>query len=311
MLVPELKVGKCRNAIVSPAGLLRIIGVVLAAFVMTGCTAIKLAYNQAPELMYLYIDRYFDFNSEQSQEVKAELTHLQAWHRKTQLASYIEMLKKLQPQMSANFSPAQACETVADVRAKLLAVVTHVEPGSARVAVKLTDQQFDQLEKKFGRDNAKFREEYLDASATKMRKKRLKDATERAEKLYGRLEERQLATLGQTINQSNFDAKIAYTERLRRQGAMLQTLRGLSAAPNGAEAATSQRAVEAVKGLLQQPFVSSDPAYRRYLEAQTQESCKGFADLHNVTTPEQRQHAVRTLRQYEEDFRMLAAQTPG
>ena len=291
--------------------MLRIIGALLIAGLMAGCSAIKVVYNQAPELTYLWIDRYFDFNAEQKHEVKAELTRLQNWHRKTQLASYIETLKKLQPQMSADFSAAQACEAVTDVRAKLLAVATHVEPVAARVALGFNDAQFDQMEKKFARDNAKFRDDYLNASAAKMRSKRIKDATERAEKLYGRLGERQQAVLAQTINQSHFDAKIAYAERLRRQGAMLQTLRGLADAPPGAEAATQQRAVEAVHGLLQQPFVSSDPAYRRYREAQTQEACKGFADLHNVTTPEQRQHAVKTLRQYEEDFRLLAARVPG
>lgn len=291
--------------------MLRIIGVLLLASLIGGCTAIKLAYNQAPELMYLYIDRYFDFNVEQKHDVKAELARLQSWHRKTQLPAYIETLKKLQPQMSADFSAAQACETVTDVRAKLLAVATQVEPGTARIALTFGDGQFEQLEKRFARNNAKYRDEYLDAPAAKMRNKRLKTATERAEKLYGQLGERQMAVLRQSINQSHFDAKTTYAERLRRQGVMLQTLRGLADAPQGAEAASQQRAVEALHGLLQQPFVSSDPAYRRYLETQTQEACKSFADLHNVTTPEQRQHAVKTLRQYEEDFRLLATQLPG
>lgn len=291
--------------------MVRIIGVLVIAFALAGCGAIKLAYNHAPELMYLYIDRYFDFDAGQKHEMKAELTRLQSWHRKTQLGAYIETLNKLQPQMSADFSAAQACETVTDVRAKLLAVATQIEPGAARVALHFNDRQFDQMEKKFARDNAKFRDDYLNASPAKLRSKRVKDATERAEKLYGRLGERQLAALTQSIHQSRFDAKIAYTERLRRQGAMLQTLRALADAPPGAEAAAQQRAVEAVHGLLQQPFVSSEPAYRRYLETQTQDACKSFADLHNVTTPEQRQHAVKTLRQYEDDFRLLAAKVPG
>ena len=311
MLVPALKVDDGRGANASPVGVLQIIGVLLTAFILSGCGAIKLAYNQAPELMYLYIDRYFDFNAEQKHEVKAELTRLQSWHRSTQLATYIDALKKLQPQMSAEFSAAQACETVTGVRAKLLAVAAHVEPGAARVTLSLTDNQFDQLEKKFTRDNAKFRNDYLEASMAKVRSKRLKDATERAEKLYGRLGERQLTVLTQTINQSHFDAKVAYAERLHRQGAMLQTLRGLADVRPDLDKASQQKAAEAVHVLLQQPFVSSDPAYRRYLEGQTQETCQGFADLHNATSSEQRQHAVKTLKQYEEDFRLLAGQAPG
>ena len=311
MRFPVVWSGVVRGATANPFGLGRIIGVLLLAGLMGGCSAIKVVYNQAPELMYLYIDRYFDFNAEQKHEAKAELTRLQSWHRSTQLPLYIETLKTLQPKMMADFSAAQACETVTEVRAKLSAVATHVEPGAARMALTFSDNQFEQMEKKFARDNAKFRDDYIDAPLKKVHSKRMKDATERAEKLYGRLGERQLAVLGQIISQSRFDAKTAYTERLRRQGAMLQTLRGLADPAQRAGAAAQQRAVEAVHGLLQQPLVSADPAFRRYLETQTQEACKGFADLHNVTTPEQRQHAVKTLRQYEEDFRLLAAQAPG
>ncbi|MCY7370966.1 MAG: DUF6279 family lipoprotein [Polaromonas sp.] len=289
----------------------RIIGVLLLAGLVGGCASIKLAYNQAPELMYLYIDRYFDFDSEQKPLVKTELTQLQAWHRKTQLPVYIETLQKLQPRMTADYSATQACEIVTDVRVKMRAVASHIEPGAARLALQFDDAQFAQMEKKFARDNAKFRNEYLDATPAQMRKKRVKDATDRAEKLYGRLEKRQLEVLFKTIADSRFDAKVAYTERLRRQAMMLQTLRGLVDLPQRDDSAAQQRAVAAVAALMQQPFVSADPDYRRYVQAQTQESCQAFADLHNSTSPEQRQQAVKTLKQYEEDFRALANPTSG
>ena len=37
-------------------------------------------------------------------------------------------------------------------------------------------------------------------------------------------------------------------------------------------------------------------------------ACEQFAALHNTTTAEQRQHAVRVLKDYELDLRSLTAQ---
>jgi hypothetical protein len=43
---------------------------------LAGCSAIKLAYNQAPDLTYWWLDGYFDFNGQQSPKVRDELAKL-------------------------------------------------------------------------------------------------------------------------------------------------------------------------------------------------------------------------------------------
>jgi len=54
--------------------------------------------------------------------------------------------------------------------------------------------------------------------------------------------------------------------------------------------------------------VQPDAAARRYREQVTQDNCALIAAVHNVTTPTQRQSAVRRLRAYQRDLADLTAQ---
>lgn len=270
----------------------------------------KLAYNQAPEFLYFYLDRYFDFSGTQALKVKAELQKLQAWHRRAQLPAYIETLQKLQPRMPDDISAAQACDIYEDLRTKLLVVAAQAAPPAAEVAQTFGEDQFVQMQKKFAKDNEKFRDEYIDAAPSKVRRKRLKDAIGRAEKLYGNLEERQVEMLEQIIDRSTFNANAVYAERVRRQQEILGQLRTVSAETGDSRPARA-KVEPVIQRLIAHAFDSPDASYRGYFNTLKQEGCKGFADLHRVTTSRQRATAVEALRTYEQDFRSLAALPSG
>ena len=108
--------------------------------------------------------------------------------------------------------------------------------------------------------------------------------------------------------QSVFDPALAYTERLRRQQDMLQTLRAITAA--AAPTADASRGARAsVHALLSRALTSPDAAYRRYQEALTSEGCALFAELHQRASAAQRLHAAQTLKRYEDLLLSLAGQT--
>lgn len=62
-----------------------IIGVLMAALAMGGCSAVRLGYNTSPTLVYWWLDSYFDFDSDQSARVRDDLQSVQEWHRKNEL----------------------------------------------------------------------------------------------------------------------------------------------------------------------------------------------------------------------------------
>ncbi|WP_309681216.1 DUF6279 family lipoprotein [Polaromonas sp.] len=286
-------------------GLRRIIGLLAVACLLQACSAVRIVYNQAPELAYLYLDRQLDLSDAQTLQVKDELGKLQAWHRKSQLPVYVEALQKLQQRLPADMAPEQACALWADAKQKLMTVAEQAQPAAAQVVGTLGARQLAHLERRFAKMNAEFRDDYLDGPPQKSRDKRYEQTVNRAEMLYGGLEEKQLAVLGQQADQSRFDAQLSYAEKLRRQQDLLQTLRPLIAGQ-----AAPEKIQLALRGLTERALVSPNPVYRDYMAALTQQGCRSFAELHNSSTPEQRGKAVQKLGSYARHFKALGTQRP-
>lgn len=274
----------------------------LLALGLSGCSAIKITYNNAPELSYWWLDSYLDFGEAQSLKVRSDLSALQAWHRQGELPAYVSTLEKLQRMAPSNVTPEQVCDLSAELRTRFQAVLDHAEPTIVALATTLKAEQLDHLARQFDKRNQKWRDEWLVGSPTEPSARRLKQLTDRAEMLYQRLEEPQLAVLRDSEAVSGFDAALSYREALRRQQDALQTLRQLQTG-----SLIALRAKAEVHALIRRSMESPDAAFRNYSEKMIQASCKAFATLHNSTTPAQRLKVIETLKDYETDGRTLIA----
>jgi hypothetical protein len=277
--------------------------VLVFALALQACSTVKLAYNQAPTLAYLYLSGFIDFNDTQAAQLKAELSSFQAWHRQSQLPAYIELLQKVQQKLPQNLTANQACDVFAQVRQKVLRMSDQAEPAATSLVATLTQNQLEVMARKFAKTNAKWREDFVEGSASEVAEKRQNRAIKRSEMLYGSITESQRALIAQQLETSSFKASQNYAERQRRQKDTLQTLTKMIASPTPLEASRAD-----MRGLLARSLNSPDKAYRDYAEQLTQDSCSSFAELHNTTTPEQRKKAVRVLAAYEQDFKTLLAQ---
>ena len=287
---------------------LRIISLLALALLLSACSAVRLSYNQSPELAYWYMDSYVDFNEAQSHQIKTDLNRLQTWHRQTQLPAYVDLLQKLQTQLRGDISAPDACLIFTDVRRKLLATAEQAEPAFAALAVSLQPEQLKHMERKFARSNKEYRSDFLEGSAQELQEKRLKQALKRMEMLYGNLSKQQVSLLGKLLlEQSSFNAPRSYAERSRRQLDTLQTLNKLIQDTRAGDRA-AEKARLVMRALFERLFDSPDAAYRDYLTRLTLDSCNIFAEIHRSTTPEQRQKAAETLAGYEKDLKSLATQ---
>ena len=276
---------------------------------LQGCGALRLAYNQSPLATYWYLDDYLDFNQTQRPLVKTALDDIQQWHRQTQLPLYIETLEKLQTQMPKDISVAQACTLYTEIQDRMLVTFVGIaerlqsegQGGGMQALASLDSTQLAHLQKKLARANAKYRKDYVDGTAAKLREKRLDQAVSRAESLYGNLTSKQEALLDARLEASGFEPEAFYAERLRRQQDLLQTLRNM----RQASAATMSTNLG---GVFARVAVSPDPNYRDYSQKTRLQACQTFADLHNSMSPEQRLTALRKLQNYELDLRALSAQ---
>ncbi len=275
----------------------------LSLFVaLSGCSAIKLGYATLPDLSYWWLDGYVDFDDAQTQRVREDIAGLHAWHRANELPRIVPVLARLERMAPAEVGAAQVCALEPDLRDRIAAVSQRLEPLLAVHAATLAPEQLQHLERKFAQKNLEYTREWVRLPPDELADKRLKQVVERAETLYGRLEEPQLAVLRQQLADSPYDPRRVLAERQRRQQDVLAALRQVQAAPQDAV-----RARRAVQGVLERFMVSPDAGWRTYADAMRRETCRVSAALHNSTTAAQREFAARRLRAWQRDLTELSA----
>jgi hypothetical protein len=281
----------------------RIIGLLALAAALAACSAVKLGYNTLTDVAYWWLDSYVDFEDEQATQIREDLARLHLWHRSRELPRLAEILQRMEELAPGDITTAQACVVVQQVRERLNATAEHAEPAMVTRALDLAPEQLLHLERKYETNNAKYRDEWLRATAADRAEKRFKQFLERSETIYGDLGGPQRAVLRRQLEQSIFDADRILAERRRRQHDALETLRKLAGQPVSFSEARSL-----LRGYLARFQEPPDPDQRRYQKALIEEGCRTFAALHNTTSAAQRQAAVRRLRAYQRDLRELAVQ---
>jgi len=276
------------------------LGLVLA---LGGCSAVRLSYNNAPELMYWWLDGFADFDKAQSQRVRKDLAALARWHRQQELPLVAELLQSAeilanQPQPSAG----QICALYATSVLRMESVVERALPSAAAVAPTLQASQIKGMAASYEKNNRKWREEWLTNDKDSIAR-RTQKIRERLEDFYGPLTPVQLRQLQSSMDSIGNDQMLHYREILRRQQEILQTLTQLRQSDASA-------ALPALTALTKGYFHSPDPSYRTYKDQSVAQTCEAMAELHRNASAQQRKNMVMALQAYAADVRALMAQTP-
>lgn len=285
------------------ANLARIIGVLLLGATLSGCSAIRLAYNNLPEFTFWWMDGYVDFNGAQTPRVKDQLGALLAWHRKNELPRLVGLLQKAEAMAPNDVTPDQVCALFDEGRARLMAAAEQAAGPGAELAMSLGDAQLQNIERKYAKNNADYASDWLEKSPDKVHQKRYEQFLERNEDFYGTLDARQRALMRQLTDQSAFDPRRVDAERRQRQRESLALLRRLSSG-----AVPPEEARQALVAYAQRISEPPPGPWRDYQQQLLKEGCSYVAMQHNATRPAQREQAVRRLQAYEQDLRVLMAQ---
>lgn len=263
---------------------------------------VRIAYKQGPELAYWWFDRYADFDDAQSKRAREALQRWFDWHRETQLGPYADALARLRSEVAAPVTAAQACRWFDDVKAHLDTGLRQALPALAEQVASMTPAQLQHLERRYQRNNDELRKEYLQRDAAERARANLERTVERVETLYGSLGAAQRELLSRALAASPFDPERWLAERIARQQEALETLRRLHAEPVNAAQAQA-----AVWTLVKHSEQSPRDEYRAYQVRLIDFNCALAAQVHNQTTPAQRQAAADKLRGWEDDLRTLTA----
>ncbi len=282
-------------------------GCLLALLLLGGCSAVRVGYNQAPTLAWWWLDGYMDFDATQAPKVKDTLAQWFAWHRSTQLPDYADLLAAAQQQVMQPATPAQVCRWNDDLRVRLTVAFAQGVPLAADLLPLLKPAQLAQLERRYRKSNLEFEEDFLQ-QPDERQKAATKRTVDRAEMLYGRLDDNQRRLIAAGVAASPFDPAAWYAERQALQSQTLQTLARLTA--GGPARADRESNLAGLKALADRVLRAPPGPYRDYQQRLTDYNCEFIARLHNSTTPKQRLAARDRLHGWEEDLRVLAAQKP-
>ena len=272
---------------------------------LSGCSLVVSGYNNSPSLlMYLWINPHLDLNTAQHHQTLKDLQQILGWHRQNQLPAYAVLLNRMQQLAPHNVSAEQVCAVVDEVADLMESLAFQFEEPVSRLALTLTSAQLQTLRKKYAQDWKDYRKEWqLDASADDQLEVQTDKGQSNAEKLYGRLSPTQKKLLRQLAQNSGYEGERTYAERVRLQKDNLAMHEAIQQQrPDLAQTKTM------VRNWLQNSIHTPDASYAAYLKRRKQTNCEAASKLHNITTGEQRNKAVRVLKDYEDDVRSLMQQ---
>jgi hypothetical protein len=279
------------------------------ALLVGGCSvALKLTYNQGPTLLYWWLDGYVDFNEEQAPRVKQQIEQWFRWNRRTQLSDYAEMFERAGAQvLDPVMTPQQMCAWATEARNRLLMAYEQAIPAFADIALTLTPEQIANIEKRFDKNDRKFRDEFLGPRRDDRLKAQAKRVVERTELIYGSIDGAQHERIMQGISASPYDPEAWLAERRLIQQEMLQGLRSLQGVQPG-DSQGLARAKQLLREFARHVEHSPRDAYRQYHQRVWDYNCAFAAQIHNATTPAQRKYATGKFKRWEDDVRSLIAQ---
>ena len=278
--------------------------VVAFALLLAACSSLRLAYNNGDTLLYWWLDAYIDFDSEQKAEVKQDIDDLFRWHRKTQLQDYAQVLQHAQQQLKGNPTPADLLADYQDVRRRTQALLIKAAPDIAELALSLKPEQLEQMEKKFNKNNSKFRRENMRGDAEEQNKFRYKKSMEQFELWFGGFSREQEAAIRRASDARPLDNALWLDERMRRQRNILSLARRIMQ-----EKPSKEVAVGWINDLIRQSFERMDQGERKaFFDTYTNSTVELVHTVIRISTPQQKEHAQKRMAGWIKDFSTLAAE---
>ena len=278
----------------------------LAVSLLAACSALQLAYRQAPNLTYWWLNGQFSFNDAQSVLVRQDVDSFFAWHRKQALPELSNQLRRWQGLALSDWKADQVCREVDWVLARLLQAFDQSAPAMARMSLQLQASQLLSWQQKQTDSNEEFQEDFVQGDTQERLDRRLERTAKRMRQFYGSLSTEQEALLRSWLARSPYNPQKALTERLRRQQDIRDTIRLVQTTHGSRQPGDTAAAPVAVqislRGVLDRAVNPSNPTTKAYNDAFMQHSCAQLAAVHNSMNPAQRTELARTLGNYADEL---------
>ena len=295
---------RMQNFIMRPARIMtkRLLILGLASMLLA-CSAARIGYNNGETVSYWWLNSYVDFESEQKPWVKQHIDELFAWHRKTQLREYVQLVSRIQHRDLSTVTKADLLGDYDDGRARLTRITERAAPDLADLALSLTPAQIANIDEKFTKNNDKFRKEYLKGGTAERQEFRYKKMMKQAEYWFGNFSRDQETRLRALSDARPLNNELMLADRMQRQKELIAMLRKIHAEkPSRDATATMIR-----KYVADTINHFGNKQQQAFADATTEANAALVAEMMRMATPEQKRHFINTLQDWVSDFNRLSA----
>ena len=275
----------------------RLAGIALAlaaAWVLSGCAVMRLAYDNADTFVRWRAGNYLDLEGAQAQDLEERIQDFHRWHRSHALPQYETLALEAARRLDDGLSPQDLVWGYDSLKAQARTGLREAATRIAPLLDRLDPSQLAHIERGFAEDNRRFARDHLRGNEEERRTRRVKRTVERLEDWVGRLSEPQVERVRRFAERVSPVDELRDRERRRLQAALFDIVRRREAQAHLADlAADWERGREA-------GYAAAAEAFRRELYAM-------LLDVDRMLTPRQRARAIARLRNYADDFRALNA----
>jgi len=261
---------------------------------LNGCSALRLAYDNADSYLRWRAGNYLDLEGEAADDLDERIDAFLAWHRAKALPEYARLSEEAARRLGDGLSREDVVWGYDSVRMHARRSLREAAERVAPLLDKLNEDQVRHLESRFHEDNRKFARENLRGSEKERRKRRAERVADRLEDWVGSLSEGQMKRVREFSERAPLAAEMRDQDRKRLQGEFVAMIR-------------ARETVKRLPVLAENWERGRDAAFLQANSVWREELFAMLLDLDRMLTPEQRARAQATFRRYGEDFAVLAA----
>jgi uncharacterized protein DUF6279 len=270
----------------------------LVLSLLTGCSAVRLAYDNADLYLRWKIGSYVDAHGAESDELDERIDEFMDWHRTQALPRYARLADDAARRIARGLVRQDLVwgydAVMAQARESLYAGTERLAPLLDR----LTPEQLRYMERGIAEDNRRFARENLRGNERERRERRAARVVERVEDWVGKLSKTQVDRIRRFSERAPLAAEMRDRDRRRLQADVMAILH-------------AHQARERLPERISQWQVGRDPAFTAANEILVKEFFTLVLDLERTLTPDQRARAAGQLRRYAHDMRVLASRAGG
>ena len=275
----------------------------ITGLLLLGCSAARFGYSNGETLSYWWLNGYVHFDADQNPWVRKHIATLFAWHRKTQLKSYVQLMSDAQHRVQRNVTEAEVLADHDRVKKHIFLLVDKALPQLADLALSLKPEQIANIEKKFASNNDDYRKDYLRGDIEKRQHFRYKKVLKQAEYWFGSFSPEQERKIRAASDARPLNNELVLADRLQRQAALIALLKKIQ---------TEKPGREAVMAMLKDYAASvadsfANPEHKMFFDASRIGWARMVVVIINNATPGQKDHFIKTLQQWIGDFNALSA----